>query len=419
MAGRNDGRRVVVTGLGAVTPLGLGVAEMWERLLKGESGIGHITQFDSTDFPVHIAGEVRDFDPEQYMERKQARRMARFTQFAVASARMTMEDARYDPHDDDSSRVGVIMGTGIGGGITETERAHTALLEGGRRRVSPLFVPILMPNAAAYQISFLFGLRGYNSTVVTACASATQAMAEAAKIIEAGGADVMVTGGAESSLSVLGMAGLAATRALSSHNDPPEKASRPFDRERDGFVASEGAGVLLLESLDHAERRGAKIYGEILGSGGSADAYHITAPDPEGTGAALAMQRALDDAGVGTDEVDYINAHATATPLGDAAETVAIKRVFGERAYRIPVNATKSMIGHLIGAAGAVEAIVTLLTLRDHILHPTINYENPDPECDLDCVPNQAREAGVDVALSNSFGFGGQNASIVLGRYTG
>lgn len=418
MVGRNDGRRVVVTGLGAVTPLGLGAAEMWERLLKGESGIGHITQFDSTDFPVHIAGEVRDFDPEEYVNRKQARRMARFTQFAVASARMALEDAGYDPRDDDTTRVGVIMGTGIGGGLTETETAHTALLEGGGRRVSPLFVPNLMPNAAAYQISLLFGLRGYNSTVVTACAAATQAMGEAAKIIEAGGADVMVTGGAEAALSVLGMAGLAATRALSSNNEHPEKASRPFDRERDGFVASEGASVLVLESLDHAERRGAKIYGEILGSGGSADAYHITAPDPTGTGAALAMQRALDDAGLGTDEVDYINAHATATPLGDVAETVAIKLVFRERAYKIPVSATKSMMGHLIGAAGAVEAIATLLTLRDQIIHPTINYENPDPECDLDCVPNQAREARVDVALSNSFGFGGQNASIVLGRYT-
>ncbi len=418
MKGRNDRRQVVVTGVGAVTPLGLGAAETWERLVKGESGIGQLTFFDSSDFPVHIAGEVRGFDPEEYMDRRQARRMARFTQFAVASARMAFEDAEYDPRDDDPSRVGVIIGTGIGGGLTETETAHTTLLEKGGRWVSPLFVPNLMPNAASYQISYLFGLRGYNSTVVTACASGTQAMGEAAKIIEAGDAEVMVTGGSEASLSILGLAGLAATRALSANNEHPEKASRPFDRERDGFVASEGASVLVLESLDHAERRGAKIYGEILGSGGSADAYHITAPDPTGTGAALAMQRALDDAGVGTDEVDYINAHATATPLGDVAETVAIKLVFGERAYKIPVSATKSMIGHLIGADGTVEALATLFTLRDQIIHPTINYENPDPECDLDCVPNQAREARVDVALSNSFGFGGQNASIVLGRYT-
>lgn len=419
MKRRNDRRRVVVTGMGAVTPLGLGAAETWKRLVNGESGIGHITHFDSTGFPVHIAGEVRNFDPEEFMDRKQARRMARFTQFAVASARMAIEDAGYDPHDDDSSRVGVIMGTGVGGGLTETETAHNTLLEEGGRRVSPLFVPNLMPNAASYQISFLFGLRGYNSTVVTACASGTQAMGEAAKIIQVGDADVMVTGGAEASLSILGMAGLAAMRALSSNNEEPEKASRPFDLERDGFVASEGSTVLILEDLGHAERRGAKIYGEVLGSGASADAYHITAPDPEGRGAALAMQRALDDAGVGIDEVDYINAHATATPLGDVAETVAIKRVFGERAYKIPVNATKSMIGHLIGAAGAVEAMATLFTLQDQIIHPTINYEHPDPECDLDCVPNQAREARVDVALSNSFGFGGQNASMVLAKYTG
>ncbi|MBI3287617.1 MAG: beta-ketoacyl-ACP synthase II [Chloroflexi bacterium] len=413
---RNN-RRVVVTGLGALTPLGLSVEETWGGLLAGRSGIDRITLFDPSSYSVQIAGEVKGFDPQNYLDAKETRRMARFSQFAVAAARMALKDAGYTPPREEADQVGVVIGTGIGGGLTEAEEAHLTLLEKGGRRISPLFIPNLMPNAAAYQISYLFGLRGYNATVVTACASGTQAIGEATKVIRDGDAEAMLAGGSEAALCELGLAGLLAMRALSSRNEEPAKASRPFDKERDGFVAGEGAGILVLESIEHAVSRGARIYGEVLGYGVSADAYHVTAPEPSGMGAALAMQRALQHAHINPEEIDYINAHATATPLGDVAETVAIKRVFGEQAYNIRVSATKSMIGHLIGAAGAVEAIASILSIRDQIIHPTINYTAPDPECDLDCVPNVARRAEVDKVLSNSFGFGGQNASLVLGRY--
>jgi 3-oxoacyl-[acyl-carrier-protein] synthase II len=409
--------RVVVTGMGAITPLGLNVKDTWQALVEGRSGIGRITQFDPSPYPTQIAGEVKGFDPGEYMDAKEARRTARFSQLAVAAARMALEDAGFTVDEGNAEDVGVIMGTGIGGGLVESERAHLILLNRGVRRVPPLFVPSMIPNAAAHHVGCAFGVKGYTSTIIAACASGNQAIGEGARAIRDGSAQVVIAGGTESTMCELALAGICAMRAVSTRNDEPERASRPFDAERDGFVASEACGILFLESLDHALARGARIYVEVLGYGVSSDAYHVSAPDPDGTGSALAMRRAIADAGLEPEDIDYINAHATATPIGDPAEVVAIKSVFGSRAYEIPVNATKSMIGHPMGAAGAVEAIATIMTIRDSILHPTINYETPDPECDLDCVPNEARRAHVDIALSNSFGFGGQNACLVLGRY--
>lgn len=409
--------RVVVTGMGAITPLGLNVKDTWQALVEGRSGIGRITQFDPSPYPTQIAGEVKGFDPGEYMDAKEARRTARFSQFAVAAAKMALEDAGFTVDEGKAEDVGVVMGTGIGGGLIESEKAHLTLLNRGARRVAPLFVPSMIPNAAAHHVGCALGAKGYTSTIVAACASGNQAIGEGARAIRDGSAQVVVAGGTESTMCELALAGICAMRAVSTRNGEPERASRPFDAERDGFVASEGCGILILESLDHALARGARIYVEVLGYGVSSDAYHVSAPDPEGTGSALAIRRAITDGGLRPEDIQYINAHATATLIGDPAEVVAIKSVFGSRAYEIPVNATKSMVGHLMGAAGAVEAIATIMTIQDDILHPTINYETPDPECDLDCVPNEARRARVDIALSNSFGFGGQNACLVFGRY--
>ena len=412
--GRGNRPRVVVTGMGAITPLGLNVQDTWQALIEGRSGIGPITQFDASAYPTQITGDVKGFDPGEYMDIKEARRMARFSQFAVAGAKMALEDARLTVDESNADDVGVVMGTAVGGGLRESQEAHLILLNKGVRRVSPLFVPSMIPNAAAHHVASAFGVRGYSSTVIGACASGNQAIGEGTRAIRDGTAPVVITGGTESAMCELALAGIGAMRALSTRNDEPERASRPFDAERDGFVASDGCGVLLLESLDHAMARGARVYAEVLGYGVSSDAYHISAPHPEGTGSALAMRRAIADAGLKPEDIGYINAHATATPLGDPAEVAAIKSVFGSHAYKMPVNATKSMIGHLLGAAGAVEAIATIMTMQEGILHPTINYEHPDPECDLDCVPNEARRAQVDIALSNSFGFGGQNACLVF-----
>jgi len=411
---RGNRARVVVTGMGAITPLGLNVQDTWQALIEGRSGIGRITQFDASAYPTQIAGEVKGFDPGEYMDVREARRMARFSQFAVAGAKMAVEDAGLTVDESNADDVGVVIGTAIGGGMVESETAHLILLNKGVRRVPPLFVPSMIPNAAAHHVACAFGIRGYSSTVIGACASGNQAIGEGARAIRDGTAPVVISGGTESAMCELALAGIGAMRALSTRNHEPERASRPFDAERDGFVASDGCGVLVLESLDHAMARGARVYAEVLGYGVSSDAYHVTAPHPEGTGSALAMRRAIADAGLKPEDIGYINAHATATPLGDPAEVVAIKSVFGSRAYEIPVNATKSMTGHLLGAAGAVEAIATIMTIKEGILHPTINYEHPDPECDLDCVPNEARRTQVDIALSNSFGFGGQNACLVF-----
>ena len=412
--GRGNRLRVVVTGMGAITPLGLNVQDTWQALIEGRSGIGRITQFDASAYPTQIAGEVKGFDPGEYMDVREARRMARFSQFAVAGAKMALEDAGLTVHESTAEDVGVVIGTAIGGALVESEMAHLILLNKGVRRVPPLFVPSMIPNAAAHHVACAFGIRGYSSTVVGACASGNQAIGEGARAIRDGSAQVVIAGGTESTMCELALAGICAMRALSTRNDEPERASRPFDAERDGFVVSDGCGVLVLESLDHAMARGARVYAEVLGYGVSSDAYHVSAPHPEGRGSALAMRRAIADAGLKPEDIRYINAHATATPIGDPAEVVAIKSVFGSRAYEIPVNATKSMIGHLLGAAGAVEAIATIMTIQEGILHPTINYEHPDPECDLDCVPNEARRTQVDIALSNSFGFGGQNACLVF-----
>ena len=412
--GQGNRLKVVVTGMGAITPLGLNVEDTWQALIEGRSGIGRITQFDASAYPTQIAGEVKGFDPGEYMDVREARRMARFSQFAVAGAKMALEDAGLTVDESTAEDVGVVIGTAIGGGLVESEMAHLILLNKGLRRVPPLFVPSMIPNAAAHHVACAFGIRGYSSTVVGACASGNQAIGEGARAIRDGSAQVVIAGGTESTMCELALAGICAMRALSTRNDEPERASRPFDAERDGFVVSDGCGVLVLESLDHAMARGARVYAEVLGYGVSSDAYHVSAPHPEGRGSALAMRRAIADAGLKPEDIRYINAHATATPTGDPAEVVAIKSVFGSRAYEIPVNATKSMIGHLLGAAGAVEAIATIMTIQEGILHPTINYEHPDPECDLDCVPNEARRTQVDIALSNSFGFGGQNACLVF-----
>jgi len=403
--------------MGAVTPLGLNVKDTWQGLVEGRSGIGPITAFDPSPYPVQIMGEVKGFDPGEYVSRKEAKRMSRFSQFAVAAAKMAVEDAALTINESNAEDVGVVLGTSIGGGLVETEKAHLILLNKGVRRVPPLFVPAMMPNAGAHHVGCAFGIKGYTSTVIAACASGTQGIGEGARAIRDGSAQVVIGGGSESTVCELALAGICAMRAVSRRNDEPERASRPFDGERDGFVSSEGCGIVVLESLGHALDRGARIHAEVLGYGVTSDAYHISAPDPQGAGSALAMRKAIADAGLEPKDIQYINAHATGTPIGDPAEVIAIKDVFGTQAYEIPVNATKSMLGHLMGASGAVEAIVTIMTIQEDVLHPTINQETPDPDCDLDSVPNEARSARVDIALSNSFGFGGQNACLVLGRY--
>ena len=411
-------RRVVVTGLGAVTSLGIGVEAFWQAILAGKSGIKRIDSIDISDLPTKIGAEVTAFDPEQFMSRKDARRMDRYTQFAVAATQLALEDAGLEITDEISERAGVLIGSGIGG-IQTLEEQYMVLLEKGPSRVSPFFVPMMIPNMASGQVSIMFNCKGPNLTTVTACASSSHSIGDAFKIIERGDADIMITGGSEAALTRLAMAGFCAARTMSTRNDDPEGASRPFDKDRDGFVLGEGAGILILEELEHAQRRGARIYGEIAGYGLTSEAYHITAPEPSGAGAARAMRLALADAGISIEDVQYINAHGTSTELNDAIETLAIKNVFGDRAYDLMVSSTKSMTGHLLGAAGGIEAIVCQKVLAEQVVPPTINYTTKDPDCDLDYVPNEARPAQVEVALSNSFGFGGHNAVLVFKRYKG
>ena len=409
--------RVVITGMGVVSPLGNDRETFWDALLSGKSGIGPITHFDASQFPSRIAGEVKHFDPLNYMEKKDARRMDRFVQFAVAAAKMALEDAAFDMQSIDPDRVGVYIGSGIGG-LNTWEEQHRILLEKGPRRVSPFFIPMMIANMASGQVSIMTGAKGPNSAAISACATGTHAIGDAFRIIQRGEADAMLAGGAEATITPTAFAGFSSMKALStSRNDEPTKASRPFDKDRDGFVMSEGSGVLLLERLEHAVARGARIYAEVAGYGMSGDAYHLTSPAPGGEGAARCMKRALKDAGLRPEDVGYINAHGTSTDYNDALETMAIKSTFGAHAHEVAISSTKSMTGHLLGAAGAVEAIATALALKDQILPPTINYETPDPECDLDYVPNESRRAEIAAAISNSLGFGGHNATIALKKF--
>jgi 3-oxoacyl-[acyl-carrier-protein] synthase II len=414
----NERKRVVVTGMGAVTPLGLTVDEYWSKLVKGKSGIAPITLFDATNYPCRVAGEVKDFDPAQYIDRKELRRMARFAQLAVAAAGMAIEDADLDLSRIDLERTGVLLGSGIGG-LPTTEEAARIMIARGGMRMSPFHLPMILPNMAAANVSRTFGLKGYSSTVITACAAGNQGIGEATEMIRRGVSDVMLGGGCEGGICELTISGFSVMRALTNSNDVPEAASRPFDSKRDGFVPAEGAGVLILESLEHALDRGANIVAEIKGYGVSSDAFHTVQPDETGDGASRAVKLALKDAGIGPNDVHYINAHGTSTPINDHIETMAMKKVFGDQAYRIPISSTKSMTGHALGGAGALEAVACIKTIQTGEIHPTINHEFPDPECDLDYVPNVSRKQRVDIALSNSFGFGGQNACVVFGRYEG
>jgi 3-oxoacyl-[acyl-carrier-protein] synthase II len=406
-------RRVVITGMGTVNPLGSDVPGYWAALCAGRSGIGLIEQFDTSKHKVKIAGEVKDFHPEKALDARVARRIDRFAQFAMVAALAAVRDSGLDFSKEDPYRCGVILGSGIGG-LNEFEEQHTRYMEGGPGRISPFVVPKMIVNSAAGNVSIQFGLCGINTAISTACASAAHAIGDALRAIQHDYADVMLTGGSEAGITPMGVGGFIQARALSDRNDDPKGASRPFDKERDGFVLSEGAGVVVLEELEHARRRSAPVYGELLGCGNTADAYHITAPHPGGKGAAMAMRAALRDARLGPEDVQYVNAHGTSTPLGDEAETKAIKEVFGGHARRLAVSSTKSMIGHLLGASGAVELIATALTIKHSVVHPTINYQTPDPACDLDYVPNAAREMKVRRALSNSFGFGGHNCCLVI-----
>ena len=401
--------------MGVVTALGSDIETFWNNLLEGKSGVSHIEAFDVTDYPTQIAASVKDFNPEDFMDKKETRRMDRFVQFAVAASKNALKDAKLDVREQTNpDRVGVIVGSGIGG-LGTWEDQHTILMEKGVKRVSPFFIPMMIANMASGQVSITVGARGPNTAAVSACATGTHSIGDAYKIIQRGDADVMICGGAEATIRPIGMAGFCAMRAMSTRNDEPERASRPFDVDRDGFVMGEGAGVLVLESLEHALARGARIYGEVAGYGMSGDAHHMTEPDP--TGAALCMTRALADGELAPEQIDYINAHGTSTPVGDRSETKAIKSALGDHAYKTAVSSTKSMTGHLLGAAGGVEAVICSLVLQHGMIPPTINLENQDPECDLDYVPNVARKADVHVAMSNSFGFGGHNATIVLKKY--
>ncbi len=409
-------KRVVVTGVGAVTPVGNTAEEFWAALIAGKSGIGPITRFDTTGYPTRIAGEVHGFEPLKYIDKKDDRKFDPFLKYAIACAVMAVEDAGLKVDTVDGARFGVLVGSGIGGIGTLLEQ-YDILKERGIDRVSPFFVPMIIINMASGVISMRFGAKGPNSSVVTACATGNHAIGDAMKIIQRDDADVMIAGGAEAIILPLTIAGFCQMKAMSTRNDEPTKASRPFDAERDGFVCGEGGGLLVLESLEHAVRRDARIYAEVVGYGMTGDAHHMTAPDPEGDGAARAMGAALRDAGLGASAVGYINAHGTSTPYNDKFETLAIKRVFGEHARKLAVSSTKSMTGHLLGAAGGIEAIATALAIHHGILPPTMNYETPDPDCDLDYIPNQARKQDVEVALSNAFGFGGTNATLVFQKY--
>jgi len=410
-------RRVAVTGVGMLTPLGTGTEKSWEGLVKGRSGVRRITQFDPVGLPCQIAGEVPDFEIDQFIESKEQKKMDRFIHLGLAAATMAMEDSGLKITENNSHRVGITVGAGIGG-LPAIERYSKILNEKGHKKISPFFIPMTIINLISGQISIRFGAKGPNSAVATACASGTHSIGDSFKIIQRRDADVMIAGGAESVITPLGIVGFAAMKALSTRNSEPEKASRPFDINRDGFVVGEGAGIIVLEELEHALNRGAKIYAEIIGYGLNSDAYHITSPSPNGEGAARCMEAALKDADIHPKEVDYINAHGTSTKYGDEIETVAIKRIFREHAYKLAVSSTKSMTGHLLGAAGGVEGVICVLSILNKTIPPTINLENPDPECDLDYVPHKARTQDINVAMSNSFGFGGTNACIIFRKYT-
>jgi 3-oxoacyl-[acyl-carrier-protein] synthase II len=411
-------RRVVVTGVGLVCACGTGTEETWQTLLAGKSGIAPITQFDASGYDCRFAGEVRGFDPFAWIEKKEVKKMARFIHLAIAATEFAMKMAQYEVKEADADATGVYISSGIGG-FDVIEREHSKLIQGGPGKISPFFIPSAIINLASGQISIRYGARGPNSATATACSASAHAIGDAFKIIQRCDAEVMIAGGSEAAITPMGVGGFAAMKALSTRNDEPARASRPFDAQRDGFVIGEGAGVLILESLEHAQRRGAPIVAEIVGYGMSGDAYHMTQPAENGDGAYRVMLASAKDAKISPDDIGYVNAHGTSTPIGDAIETVAIKRVFGERAKKVPVSSTKSMTGHLLGGAGGLEAGICALALRDQILPPTINYENPDPACDLDYVPNQARKAEMRYALSNSFGFGGTNASLIFKRWEG
>ncbi len=409
-------RRVVITGMGMITPLGLDTESTWEGLVQGRSGIGPITQFSDDEIPTRIAGEVKGFDPASYIEPKEIKKMDRFIHLAIAASQLAMDSSGLTVTPENAERVGVMVGAGIGG-LSAIERVHDAYREKGYRRITPFFIPMTIINEVSGHISMRYGAKGPNSCAVTACATGTHSIGDAFKIIERGDADAMIAGGAEAAICALGVGGFNAMKALSTRNDEPERASRPFDADRDGFVMGEGAGIVVLEELEFARKRGATIIAEVAGYGLSGDAYHITAPAPNGEGAARCMKMAMHDAGIAPTDMGYINAHGTSTKYGDELETMAIKTVLGEHAYKVPVSSTKSMIGHLLGAAGGVEAVISVLALDRGVLPPTINIEKPDPECDLDYVPNTARKVQVEVAMSNSFGFGGTNASLVFRRF--
>lgn len=409
-------RRVVVTGLGVVAPNGIGVETFWRNLVDGVTGIDRISRFDASRHDSKIAGEVKGFDPLNYMEKKEVKKMDLFIHYALAGAIMAVDDAQLKFEDGERDRIGALIGTGMGG-IPALEESYKTLQEKGPGRISPFFIPSIITNLASGQIAMRFGVRGPNSCVSTACATGNHAIGDSFELIKREAADVMIAGGSEAVITPLTIGGFCAMKALSTRNDEPHRASRPFDKGRDGFVMGEGAGVLILEELEHALRRGAKIYAELVGYGMSADAYHITTPEPDGVGAIASMRLTLEDAGLKPVDVDYINAHGTSTPVGDIAETKAIKRVFGDHAYRLAVSSIKSMTGHLLGAAGGVESLATVLSISSGLIPPTINYDEPDPECDLDCVPNKARQADVKTALTNSFGFGGTNATLAFKKY--
>lgn len=411
-------RRVVVTGLGAVTPLGIGVGPTWEAVLAGRSGVSLITKFDPAEFPTKFAAEVRGFHPEEYIDRKEIKRMDPFIHIAMASAYLAMEDSGLVIGEELAPRVGVYIGSGLGG-LTTLEHYHRAYIEGGARKISPFFIPMLISNLAPGHIAMKYGAKGPNITTTTACAASSHAIGEALEAIRRGTCDVVIAGGSESTITPMGLGGFCAMRALSTRNDAPAEASRPFDKDRDGFVMGEGSAILILEELEFAKKRGAKIYAELCGYGASEDAYHVTAPSPGGEGAARCMKSAINDARLRPDDVDYINAHGTSTPYNDLYETMAIKTVFQEHARRLMISSTKSMTGHLLGAAGAIESLFSVLVLRDGAIPPTINYTTPDPECDLDYVPNQARRHPIRYVLSNSFGFGGTNSCLLFGRFHG
>ena len=409
-------RRVVVTGMGILCPIAKTIDDYWKALVNGHNGVGYITHFDTTEFDVKFAAEIKDFDYSDWMDRKEARKMDDFTKYGLIAAELAVKDSEIDFEKVDGTRAGVITGSGIGG-METFEKEYRTLFEKGPRRISPFFIPMMIPDITPGRISIKFGCKGPNYSTISACASASHAIGNAFREIQIGAADIMISGGSEATITPMGIAGFTNMKALSTRNDDPEHASRPFDKERDGFIVGEGGGMLVLESEEHARKRGARIYAELFGIGFSADAYHITAPVPDGSGAAQSMLTAIDEGGITTNEIDYINAHGTSTPYNDKTETQAIKKAFGDRAADIPISSTKSMIGHLLGASGGAELIATILCINHNIVHPTINYEVVDPECDLNYTPNIAMEKEINFALSNSFGFGGHNASILIGKY--